>query len=301
MTTVLKDHKIAALNQKEYGMLRSLSLFRNLGKNNRHYATSTCPEIKHTLSSHQPNLYFSDQMQFRNSAHYTQLSRVLNTFQLHRSSQPINTISMQEVLQLLSLDKKYGKFLENKWLIGIHGTSEQSLSALCPHPHNIKNMQTSHNPYHTNDAPLYCFYGDNIPMAEHYASLNSANEEINGNSNPHYHLPKILILGFTTETVIEKIQNDSIPIAQTMAWLQKNNQLPDEHPIGNEIRLPASEHSSITNLPVAVIRGEKRKLPLDQGIQYYQGRQCIWEPIKGYVDPKTGNQLQEDSHLTLRH
>lgn len=245
-----------------------------------------------------PYLHFENQIQFTHSDFYEKLNLVLNHhFKLNPySGVAIQTISMKETLQYLGLDTAYAEFIdEDKCLIGTHGASFLSLPHLIPHPLVIKKMPTYHNPFHTENGPVWFFYGDNISMALHYSELNSIHTEIiTGDSDAHYFPDRIGILGFAPKHLIDQINlthpsgsqkpEQNIPVGSTEAWGQRNGGMPDNFKIGHDVRVPAFYHSQISNMLVFSIKGTKRQFPLDEGVQYHEGQSCRWTKGIGYTN-----------------
>ena len=273
----------------------------------RHYSLVTTQEyaktilFNQTLSAFQDttSLHFDDRHKFNISPLNDKLRTLLHTYFTVNPyhDKKIKTISMRHTLELLDIDSVYSNVIKDDYyLIGIHGTSFLSLPNIIPYPSEIKNMETSHNPYHKNNQPICFFYGDNLRMSLHYSDINSiCTEKITGDSDPDYYPDRVGILGFASKplidyindkTVTEHDQNKSkdIIVAETIAWVRQKGGIPDECKIGNEIRIPSLYHSQISNLLVFGIKGEKRPTPLDEGIQYDNGKQCRWKKGIGYTE-----------------
>lgn len=241
-----------------------------------------------------PCFYFDNANQFTSSWLHQKLSPLFNTyFQVKPyRSHAIQTISMRETLQHLEVEEMYADQIdEEKYLIGIHGASVSSLPSIIPYPSAIKKMSTFHNPFHTENSPVWFFYGDNVRMAMHYSELNSMHTEIiNGDSDPLYFPAQVCVLGFANKSLIDKINsekketNQEIIVSETIAWGKRPGGLPDEFKIGNEIRIPEVYHSGLSNLLLFGVKGGKRSFPLDQSLQYHEGKPCRWEKGKGYID-----------------
>lgn len=244
------------------------------------------------------SLHFDNQQQLNSSSLYNKLRTLFHEYfnLAPYHDKKIKTLSMKHTLQLLDLDTAYSSAInDDYYFIGIHGTSILSLPNIIPFPSEIKNMQTFHNPYHNSNQPVCMFYGDNLRIPLHYSMINSiCTEQITGDSDPNYYPDRVAVLGFASKSVIDRIndetaakkddKNNAIIVAETIAWVRPKGGIPDECKIGNEIRIPSFYHSQISNLLIFSVKGDKRPAPLDEGIQYDNGKQCRWKKGIGYTE-----------------
>jgi hypothetical protein len=254
----------------------------------RQYTTYNFASVMQTFSS-TPALHFTSQYAFHESELYKRLQYIFsNAYSLDGSE--LKTVSLQKTLSLLGLDVFYKKYSDtNKYLIGTHGTSKDLLHAIVPELHGIKPMGTAHNPFHSSSGPVLFFYGSNVNMILHYSHINSVmTEHVTGSSDPHYFPDRIGVLGFADQAIIDKINARKIPVENTQASIKKSHdKSPEDYVIGKEVRLPKTYHAAMLNLPIFSIRGTKRLLPLDNGKQYADGKECAWIKGKGYVHSET--------------
>ncbi len=270
------------------------SLKWRFSPSSRAYSVGTFADVMQTFYAVR-SLHFANEEAFHNSPISQQLRGVLaGKYRLSPGQNPLQTLSMQETMQLLGLDITYRRYLDpNKYLLGVHGAGACSLPATMPRLVDVKQMATSHNPFHFNSSQVLFFYGNNVRMVLHYSHLNSvATEEINGESDPHYYADRVGIVGFVDKEVVDEINRESsqITVANTAAAVKHSyDKSPEDYLIGNEVRLPKIYHPAVFNLPLFSIKGARRLFPLDKGEQYVDGKRCSWKKGEGFIDNETGN------------